>query len=201
MIKSLRQTIACCMIAVLASTSFQIWAQEESAEEEAAAEASTQAGTSQEGDSDEAYLDSIYVYAQKREQDLQDVSISVTAIDEAGMARGGIESLDRIELLTPGMSYGFIGTDAKIAIRGANSNNTFADNQSVAGFFVDGVFRPRAAQQVQQFFDVERIEVLKGPQGTLYGRNTFAGAVNLYTQTPKSYRRVQRRPRARILAL
>lgn len=129
-------------------------------------------------------LEEITVTAQKREQNLQDVGISVTAIDAQAMSRAGIEDISRIELVTPGVSYGFIGSDAKIAIRGANSNNTFADNSSIAGFFIDGVYRPRASQQSQAYFDVERIEVLKGPQGTLYGRNTFAGAVNLYTRRP-----------------
>ena len=129
-------------------------------------------------------LEEITVTAQKREQNLQDVGISVTALDSQAMSRAGIEDISRIELVTPGVSYGFIGSDAKIAIRGANSNNTFADNSSIAGFFIDGVYRPRASQQSQAYFDVERIEVLKGPQGTLYGRNTFAGAVNLYTRRP-----------------
>jgi iron complex outermembrane receptor protein len=129
-------------------------------------------------------LEEVVVTAQKREQNLQDVGISVTAIDSQAMARAGIEDVSRIELITPGVSYGFIGSDAKIAIRGANSNNTFADNSAVAGFFIDGVYRPRASQQTQAFFDVERLEILKGPQGTLYGRNTFAGAINLYTNKP-----------------
>jgi len=129
-------------------------------------------------------LEEVVVTAQKREQNLQDVGISVTALDQTAMSRAGIEDISRLELVTPGVSYGFIGSDAKIAIRGANSNNTFADNSSIAGFFVDGVYRPRASQQSQAFFDVERVEVLKGPQGTLYGRNTFAGAVNLYTARP-----------------
>ena len=129
-------------------------------------------------------LEEVVVTAQRREQNLQDVGVSVTALGSEAMSRAGIEDISRIELITPGVSYGFIGSDAKIAIRGANSNNTFADNSSVAGFFVDGVYRPRASQQTQAYFDVARIEILKGPQGTLYGRNTFAGAVNLYTNAP-----------------
>ena len=129
-------------------------------------------------------LEEVIVTAQKREQNLQDVGISVTALDQQAMSRAGITDISRLELVTPGMSYGFIGADAKVAMRGANSNNTFADNSSIAGFFLDGVYRPRASQQSQAYFDVERVEVLKGPQGTLYGRNTFAGAINVYTNKP-----------------
>ncbi|MEM1110432.1 MAG: TonB-dependent receptor [Pseudomonadota bacterium] len=129
-------------------------------------------------------LEEVIVTAQKREQNLQDVGISVTALDQKSMERAGITDISRLELVTPGMSYGFIGADSKVALRGANSNNTFADNSSIAGFFLDGVYRPRASQQSQAYFDVERVEVLKGPQGTLYGRNTFAGAINVYTFKP-----------------
>ncbi len=129
-------------------------------------------------------LEEVIVTAQKREQNLQDVGISVTAVDQRAMERAGITDISRLELVTPGMSYGFIGADSKVAMRGANSNNTFADNSSIAGFFLDGVYRPRASQQSQAYFDVERVEVLKGPQGTLYGRNTFAGAINVYTFKP-----------------
>ncbi len=129
-------------------------------------------------------LEEVIVTAQKREQNLQDVGVSVTALDQRAMQRAGITDITRLELVTPGMSYGFIGSDAKVAMRGANSNNTFGDNSSIAGFFLDGVYRPRASQQSQAYFDVERVEVLKGPQGTLYGRNTFAGAINLYTNKP-----------------
>lgn len=130
---------------------------------------------------DNSGLEIIQVTAQKRVQSLQEVGISVTALNEKALERAGIQDVSRIELVTPGVQFGFIGSDAKIAIRGANSNNTFGDNSSIAGFFADGVYRPRASQQSQAYFDVARIEILKGPQGTLYGRNTFAGAINLTT--------------------
>lgn len=129
-------------------------------------------------------IEEVVVTAQKREESLQDTGLSVTALGSEALSRAGVDDMSRIELVTPGLSYAFSGSDAKIAIRGANSDNTFLDNSSIAGFFVDGVYRPRAAQQSQQFFDVERVEVLKGPQGTLYGRNTFAGAINLYSRQP-----------------
>ena len=139
--------------------------------------------TAQEGVS---ALDEIIVTAQKREQNLQDVGISITAFDAKALARAGIDDVSRVFAVTPGMNYGYYGSDAKIAIRGAHSNNTYGDNQSVAGFYIDGVYRARPSQQSQGYFDVERIEVLKGPQGTLYGRNTFAGAINLYTKKPST---------------
>ena len=129
-------------------------------------------------------LEEIVVTAQKREENVQKVSISVQAITAEGLARAGIDNVVRLEQIAPGLVFAKSGNDAKLAMRGANSNSTFADNTSIVGVFVDGVYRPRASQQTRAFFDVERLEVLKGPQGTLYGRNTLGGAINLYTAAP-----------------
>ena len=131
-----------------------------------------------------AVIEEIVVTAEKRAESVQDVSLSVSAFDERAMEQGGISDVSRIELLVPGVNFAFAGNDAKFNVRGANSTNTFNDNGSIVGTFVDGVYKPRASQQTRAFFDVERIEFLKGPQGTLYGRNTFAGALNLYTNRP-----------------
>lgn len=132
----------------------------------------------------QAMLEEVIVTAQKREENLQDVGLSVQSLSGEAMKNLGIRDVDRLELVTPGVTFGAYGNDAKIAIRGTNSNNTFADNSSIAGMFVDGVYKPRASQQTRPFFDIERLEVLKGPQGTLYGRNTFGGAINVYTNDP-----------------
>ena len=131
-----------------------------------------------------AQIEEIVVTAEKRAENVQDVSLSVSAFDERRLREGGIDDVSRIELLVPGVNFAFAGNDAKFNVRGANSTNTFADNGSIVGTFVDGVYKPRASQQTRAFFDVERLEFLKGPQGTLYGRNTFAGALNLYTNRP-----------------
>ena len=131
-----------------------------------------------------AQIDVITVTAERKTENLQDVSLSVSAFDEEGLQRGGIEDVSRLELLVPGVNFAFTGNDAKFNVRGANSSNTFGDNTSIVGTFVDGVYKARASQQSRAFFDVERVEFLKGPQGTLYGRNTFAGALNLYTKKP-----------------
>ena len=129
-------------------------------------------------------LEEIIVTAQRREENIQDVSIAIQALTAEGLARSGIADVSRLELISPGVTFARYGTDAKISLRGANSNNTFLDSSPSVGVFVDGVYRPRASQQTRAFFDVSRLEILKGPQGTLYGRNTLAGAVNLYTNAP-----------------
>ncbi|MDJ0909072.1 MAG: TonB-dependent receptor [Woeseiaceae bacterium] len=131
-----------------------------------------------------AQLEEIVVTAERREESLQDVSISVTAFNEEALALGGIDDVSRLELLVPGMNFAFAGNDAKFNVRGANSTNTFGDNSSIVGAFVDGIYKARASQQTRAFFDVRNVEFLRGPQGTLYGRNTFAGALNVYTNTP-----------------
>ncbi len=139
---------------------------------------------SSEGISEENDDGIIVVTAQKRAESIQDVSLSVQAFDSEGLQKGGITDVSRLELLVSGVNFSFTGNDAKFNVRGANSTNTFADNSSIVGAYVDGVYKARASQQTRAFFDVERVEFLKGPQGTLYGRNTFAGALNLYTKKP-----------------
>ncbi len=138
-------------------------------------------------DSDEVVvvgIEEIVVTANKRAENLQDVSLSVSAFNEEALARGGIEDVSRLELLVPGVNFAFTGNDAKFNVRGANSSNTFGDNSSIVGAFVDGVYKQRASQQTRAFFDISSVEFLRGPQGTLYGRNTFAGALNLHTNKP-----------------
>lgn len=132
-----------------------------------------------------AQIDTIVVTAEKKEENVQDVSLSIQAFDDEGLDRGGITDVSRLELLVSGVNFAFVGNDAKFNVRGANSTQTFGDNSSIVGAYVDGVYKLRASQQTRAFFDVQRVEFLKGPQGTLYGRNTFAGALNLYTNAPE----------------
>ena len=135
---------------------------------------------------DKGGVEDIIVTAQKRAENIQDVSLAIQAITAEGLVRSGVSDVTRIDLITPGVTFARYGADSKISMRGANSNNTFLDSSPSVGVFVDGVYRPRAAQQTRAFFDVQRLEVLKGPQGTLYGRNTLAGAVNLYSNGPST---------------
>lgn len=132
----------------------------------------------------EQVIEEVVVTAERREESLQDVSVSVSAFNEETLKLGGIDDVSRLELLVPGLNYAFAGNDAKFNVRGANSSNTFGDNSSIVGAFVDGVYQARSSQQARAFFDVSNVEFLRGPQGTLYGRNTFAGALNVYTHRP-----------------
>lgn len=131
-----------------------------------------------------AQIEEIIVTAEKRAENVQDVGISVSAFNEASLELGGIDDVSRLELVVPGVNFAFAGNDAKFNVRGANSTNTFGDNSSIVGAFLDGVYKARASQQTRGFYDVNSVEFLRGPQGTLYGRNTFAGALNVYTNKP-----------------
>ncbi len=133
----------------------------------------------------DAVVDEIIVTATKRAESLQDVSLSVSAFGEEAIERAGLDDVSRLELVTPGVNFAFAGNDAKFNVRGANSSNTFGDNASIVGAFVDGVYKNRASQQTRALYDVSRLEFLRGPQGTLYGRNTFAGALNVITNAPE----------------
>ena len=135
---------------------------------------------------DSRAIDEIIVTAEKRAESIQDIGLSITALDADGMAKFGIVDVSRLGFAVAGLTYATAGNDAKFNLRGANSTNTFADNASIVGAYVDGVYKAHASQQTRAFFDVERLEFLKGPQGTLYGRNTFAGALNLYTNKPST---------------
>ena len=130
-------------------------------------------------------LADIVVTAQHRTQSLQDAPISISALTAQTIQNAGIGRLEDVTSTLPNVYIGprDLRTTA-ISIRGisADLNNPGLD-QSV-GIYVDGVYQGRAATINSNLFDLERIEVLRGPQGTLYGRNTVAGAVNILTRRP-----------------
>ena len=128
--------------------------------------------------------DEVIVTATKVEANVQDVSVSVTALDEASLDIAGIVDPTRLGLVVPGMQFGFSGNEARIAMRGARTNNVGPTASQVVGVFNDGVYAATTAQVMGSFLDVGRVEVLRGPQGTLYGRNTFAGAINIISNEP-----------------
>lgn len=128
-------------------------------------------------------LEEIVVTAQKRVQSLQDVPISVTAISGAKIQRDGIQRLDDLSIYVPNLTVreGFAGET--IAIRGFGSNQNPSFEQAVSTF-IDGVYFGRGKQSLASFLDLERVEVLRGPQSTFFGNNAIAGALNLTTKKP-----------------
>jgi outer membrane receptor protein involved in Fe transport len=127
----------------------------------------------------------VIVTAQKREQSVQDVGASVTAIGEQTLQLGGVLDPTRLGALVPGMQVGFSGGEARIAMRGTRTNDWGPEGAQVVGVFNDGAYLATSTQVMASYLDLNRIEVLRGPQGTLYGRNTFAGAINIVSNQPQ----------------
>lgn len=133
-------------------------------------------------------LEEIVVTARKREESLQDVPVAVTAFSASDMERRGFSGLDDIAAATPGFTFeGFLtgGAHGNPVIRGLSQQFTTARIQNVS-FFLDGVYLQRQSMLNLSLIDMQRVEVLKGPQNALYGRSAFAGAVNYVTLEPSA---------------
>ena len=131
----------------------------------------------------QAQLEEVIVTAQKREQSLQDVPISITAIGGQRIQDAAINSFNDLDNYVPnfGVSENAIATS--ISMRGISVGANQSFEQSV-GTFVDGIYLGRMRQIRLGFFDLEQIEVLRGPQSVLFGKNTLAGAVNIRSASP-----------------
>jgi len=131
-------------------------------------------------------LEEIIVTATHREQNIQDVPIAVTAIGAQQLEAAGIFDATTIALNVPGMSYAeFSPGQGLISIRGITSADDGAGLDNSVALFLDGIYIGRQGGVNFDMFDLERIEVLKGPQGTLFGRNAIAGAINVVTSKPQ----------------
>lgn len=129
-------------------------------------------------------LNSVTVTATKREETVQDVSLSVTAVDGALVADRGLERISQVGEFVPNVQIGNNDGPARsIAIRGLGSGNNRGFETSV-GLFLDGVYLGRELFLTDSFYDIERVEAIKGPQGALFGKNTIAGAISVITQDP-----------------
>ncbi len=135
--------------------------------------------------SDELRVATVTVTTRKVEENLQDAPLSVTAFGEAEIEAAGLTNIEDIALLTPGLTVAplFGGGASTVVIRGQSTTI----GEPNVGFFVDGVYQSsRAAMDALLAGNVERVEIAKGPQSALYGRNTFAGAVNYITKKPEN---------------
>jgi iron complex outermembrane recepter protein len=133
-------------------------------------------------------LDDVVVTARKRQETIQNVPLSVTAFSAKDMEQRGYSGLDDIAAATPGFTFeGFMtgGAHGNPVIRGLAQTFTTSRIQNVS-FFLDGVYLQRQSMLNLGLVDMERIEVVKGPQNALYGRNAFAGAINYVTLAPNN---------------
>ena len=131
-------------------------------------------------------LDVIVVTAQKREQDILDVGATVSAIGQETLKDSRVNTMSDLPAHVPNVDIRnqAAGTLPVITIRGVGLNDFSNTNNPSAGVYVDGVYLSSLGLLSFDFFDLERVEVLKGPQGTLYGRNSTAGAINFISAKP-----------------
>lgn len=135
----------------------------------------------------QAQLDEIIVTAEKRAENLQDVPISIAAFDLEALETNRIEGLEDIGTFTPGVYVTQNPADptgVRINIRGIGTFDPQVGQDSRVAIYQDGVYLGKTQGLAFDLPDMQRIEILKGPQGTLYGRNTVAGAVNLISAQP-----------------
>ena len=128
-------------------------------------------------------LDEVVVTAQKREQSLRDVPISVSVTAGESLEAMSINSLEELSGTLPNVTIAENATQDSVTIRAIGSGANHGFEQSV-GTFIDGVYFGRGRSSRSPFLDVERVEILRGPQGVLFGKNTIAGALNITTRKP-----------------
>tara|TARA_R110002049_G_scaffold9747_12_gene48879 strand:+ start:1138 stop:3408 length:2271 start_codon:yes stop_codon:yes gene_type:complete len=130
-------------------------------------------------------IEEVVVTAQKRSQSAQDVPIALNAFGEDMLRQMGASDFRDLTTMTPGLSVGG-GNDAFPApyIRGIGTNDNGIGSDPSVGIYIDGVYASRKGGALSDLVDVQRVEVLKGPQGTLFGRNSIGGAISIVTQKP-----------------
>jgi iron complex outermembrane receptor protein len=134
----------------------------------------------------ETVFGDLVVTAQKREQRLQDVPVVVTVVGAQLLEDAGIKDIKDLTVLTPGMTVTSSSSEASTTIR-IRGIGTVGDNpglESSVGVVIDGIYRPRNGVALGDLGELSRVEVLKGPQGTLFGKNSTAGIVNIVTAPP-----------------
>jgi iron complex outermembrane receptor protein len=140
----------------------------------------------QEAQAEEAAIGSgeIIVTAQRREERLRDVPMAISAFSGEALQSQGINTTKDLTLVTPGLNMTQSSFSPQPTIRGIGTRGVSASEESVVPVYIDGVYQPFLASTTLDLNNVERIEVLRGPQTALYGRNSTGGAINIITYTP-----------------
>jgi len=135
-------------------------------------------------DAKEATVETVYVTAQKRSENIQDTPLAIQAVSEAAIATLGASTLRDIERAAPGVTFGDGSAFGRAGVRGIVDYSRNAAYDARVGVYVDGVFMSRSHMNNVELLDVDRVEILRGPQGTLFGKNTDAGVINIVTHKP-----------------
>ena len=135
----------------------------------------------------EMVLEEVIVTAVRRDTNLMETPLAVTALTADALAREGVNNMVNIGNLVPNMQVGLSPSDSgvSIAIRGITSNNFTELGDPTVGIHFDGIYSPRPQGGLALLFDVERIDIMRGPQGTLFGRNSTAGTINIINARPQ----------------
>lgn len=132
-------------------------------------------------------IEEILVTAQKREQYIEEIPFSITAIGRVAIEERDITDIAAVGQMVPNLQVTHApggSTSAQIAIRGGVTINPALTWETTVGLYVDGVYIGKTQGSIGDVVNIERVEVLRGPQGTLYGRNTLAGGINIVTRAP-----------------
>lgn len=133
-------------------------------------------------------LEVITVTAERRSESIQETPMSVTAFSEGMIEEGGITDIQDVAQQTPNLKINTFNTsEPQLYIRGIGTTNDSAGSDPAVAVFIDDVYVGRPSGTAMDLYDLERIEVLRGPQGTLYGRNSAGGAINIFTKKPHAY--------------
>jgi iron complex outermembrane receptor protein len=163
------------VLALVAATATPAWASDEVAAASSEAAAAADAG------------EAIVVTARRREENSQDVPVAISVVDAGTLDRTGNFTINQIQQLVPSLQVAsFNPRNTNVNIRGLGANSSLAVDglEYGVGFYVDGVYFGRPGQSQFDLVDIAQIEVLRGPQGTLFGKNTTAGALNVTTRAP-----------------
>jgi outer membrane receptor protein involved in Fe transport len=132
-------------------------------------------------------IEEVVVTAQKREATLQETPVAVSVVSGEDLVTKRIDDIQELEIATPSLNTGQNQTSSQqtFSIRGLGTSGNNAGLEPSVGVFIDGVYRSRAASAIDDFIAVERVEILRGPQSSVYGKNTPAGVISIITKKPQ----------------
>lgn len=174
------------------------WAQDPAGEASAPPATSEEAAPTQDGDPEpnapeqsDAGLGDITVTATRRSEQLQNVPISITAVGGEQLTKSGITNTLQLTQAVPALNVRYVNFSVQPIIRGVGTRGTTNGDEANVAFYVDGIYQVAPSASSFDLLNIERVEVLRGPQGTLFGRNATGGLINIITRDPSHDTEVQ----------